>query len=576
MAIKFNDPQDKPFGRLSNSWIGLFYLDGSSWRSIEHYFQALKFLDPQIQNEIFSCRSASDAIHLAHGRQNLCRPDWDEIKDSAMEKLLQVKFSVLEFRSVLLKTGQEELIANNDDPYWGVGVDGSGQNKLGQYMMAVRDTLREKAEDISRCQCRHDDSVEIGEICVHLLQSYFGSYTITYCRRFTGRGSECILVCPDCAKASLGELSGKLWKICKACQDDLTLGNFCMETVGLPEFFRREEGLTLLHKEISIPQLISEQILDVKPVEEGNVGQWMVLTANQDLWRVDMQSGKAEKLINLTSEQMGFSKLEISNDGRFAAIYKINGRYGCVVDTSVMQISMRLDHGLLAGNRFPLSFFEMENRTLLIHATNLNRLDISDPCNGVLITKREFPKYSQEKPQPRFLVYFHGKLCVSPDGMWIAENGEIDHYKVGYSATWSLHRWLKENPWEADDGPSRNIIYERSYFEGGPLCWVDGNKLAVWGEGDDSLLMIPGVQIYDASKGEQIKWIAGPPFGDFYFDEYLFSCSDVHGMMAWNVETGECVFQELSLHPVAYSRSMRSFITILSNGVFRLSRLENK
>jgi ribA/ribD-fused uncharacterized protein len=48
-----------------------------------------------------------------------------------------------DIRSVLLATRDQMLVENApNDYYWGCGADGSGQNKLGQILMEVRNLLR--------------------------------------------------------------------------------------------------------------------------------------------------------------------------------------------------------------------------------------------------------------------------------------------------------------------------------------------------------------------------------------------------------------------------------------------------
>ena len=42
---------------------------------------------------------------------------------------------------MLLSTGNQVLIEHSNDRYWGDGLDGTGQNKLGKILMEVRDKL---------------------------------------------------------------------------------------------------------------------------------------------------------------------------------------------------------------------------------------------------------------------------------------------------------------------------------------------------------------------------------------------------------------------------------------------------
>jgi N-glycosidase YbiA len=54
----------------------------------------------------------------------------------------------LELKAMLLATGDQELIESAPtDPYWGVGRDGTGQNKLGKILARIRDELRSDGAD---------------------------------------------------------------------------------------------------------------------------------------------------------------------------------------------------------------------------------------------------------------------------------------------------------------------------------------------------------------------------------------------------------------------------------------------
>lgn len=174
-------------------------------------------------------------------------------------------------------------------------------------------------------------------------------------------------------------------------------------------------------------------------------------------------------------------------DGRFAAVVNTRGRQGAVVDLQTGAVTMRLDRGdyRVEHSNFPAAFAEVDGRTVLVHGTDWNRLDASDPRTGELLTARAFAPYERGGPLPEhYLDYFHGGLAVSPDGRFVADNGWV-WSPTGAVVAWDLHRWLRENPWESEDGPSRRPLCWRDYFWDGPLCWVDNDRLAVWGYGTD-------------------------------------------------------------------------------------------
>jgi ribA/ribD-fused uncharacterized protein len=72
------------------------------------------------------------------------RADWDAVKDEVMYHAVRCKFaSHPELKAMLLATDDEEIIeAVPTDTYWGVGRDGTGQNKLGKIIARIRDELR--------------------------------------------------------------------------------------------------------------------------------------------------------------------------------------------------------------------------------------------------------------------------------------------------------------------------------------------------------------------------------------------------------------------------------------------------
>lgn len=118
--------------------------DGSWWRTVEHYFQAMKFHDAAYREEIRNARKPKDAKALGMTRQIILREDWEEVKDGIMLQAVRKKFSTHEEpRQLLLSTGEAMIVENAPmDAYWGCGPDGNGLNKLGKILMQVREELR--------------------------------------------------------------------------------------------------------------------------------------------------------------------------------------------------------------------------------------------------------------------------------------------------------------------------------------------------------------------------------------------------------------------------------------------------
>jgi len=122
-------------------------LDRAHWASVEHYYQAQKFSDPDIRKAIRRAEKPAIAKNLAEKHKAAIRPDWDSVKDEVMYRAVSAKFAQhAELRKLLLATGEEDIAESAPtDYYWGIGREGTGQNKLGRIMERIRAELRAAA-----------------------------------------------------------------------------------------------------------------------------------------------------------------------------------------------------------------------------------------------------------------------------------------------------------------------------------------------------------------------------------------------------------------------------------------------
>ena len=143
MTIRFFSKSDThsefsnfaPFGiDLDNAW----------WPTVENYYQAQKFTDSALRKMIRKAGKPPIAKSIADKHKDAVRADWDQIKDEVMYRAVRRKFELHpELKALLLATGDEELIeAAPTDMYWGVGRDGTGQNKLGKIITRIREEMR--------------------------------------------------------------------------------------------------------------------------------------------------------------------------------------------------------------------------------------------------------------------------------------------------------------------------------------------------------------------------------------------------------------------------------------------------
>ena len=143
MAIRFSS-QSETHREFSNFAPFGVDLDGAWWPTVENYYQAQKFADPELRKKIRKAEKPIIAKNLADKNKAAMRADWDAVKDEVMYRAVRCKFaSHPELKAMLLATDDEEIVeAVPTDTYWGVGRDGTGQNKLGKIIARVRDELR--------------------------------------------------------------------------------------------------------------------------------------------------------------------------------------------------------------------------------------------------------------------------------------------------------------------------------------------------------------------------------------------------------------------------------------------------
>lgn len=143
--IVFNSKAD-PFAALSNFADSPFEVGGTQWPTVEHYYQAQKFLphDPEYAEAIRLATTPGRAKRLGRSRQHKLAAAWDARKEQAMLEGLRAKFTQHEpSRTILLSTGIESLVEHTPwgDRYWGDGGDGTGMNRLGALLEIVRSEL---------------------------------------------------------------------------------------------------------------------------------------------------------------------------------------------------------------------------------------------------------------------------------------------------------------------------------------------------------------------------------------------------------------------------------------------------
>lgn len=128
---------------LSNFFPAQVWYDGILFPSVEHAYQACKTENKGERILIARLKTAGEAKREGKRVKMHNQREWDAKKIGIMRDLLMRKFADKGLATMLLNTGEEELVEGNDwgDRFWGK-VDGHGQNWLGRLLMEVRDFLK--------------------------------------------------------------------------------------------------------------------------------------------------------------------------------------------------------------------------------------------------------------------------------------------------------------------------------------------------------------------------------------------------------------------------------------------------
>ena len=156
---------------FSNFYRSPITIDGVSYPTTEHYYQAQKFAGLErskdakeyaelIRIQTTPMKAKVLAVQKIGGgypwrtllntpiqeyldRGVQIRSDWEEIKDDVMRRAVYAKFSQHpKLLEILKQTKSHMLIERSPtDSYWGCGRDGTGKNMLGRILVETRTML---------------------------------------------------------------------------------------------------------------------------------------------------------------------------------------------------------------------------------------------------------------------------------------------------------------------------------------------------------------------------------------------------------------------------------------------------
>ncbi|MFF4339117.1 hypothetical protein ACFY00_04135 [Kitasatospora sp. NPDC001540] len=419
--------------------------------------------------------------------------------------------------------------------------------------------------------CGHDAPAYGPPMCEHIRAA---AGPIDYVTRYTGVGTATDRVCHGCRDAVAG---GRAVETARACEECFAAGMRTLTgAVGSPEVRERPTAVDPTLRATAVPAEWGA-VADLAAVDGGTAG-WLVLCEDGRIVRWEPDSGDWAVLARTEvrvppdaepwSDHWPARRLHASSDGRFAAVVVDHGRYGEVLDLSTGTRTMTLDGGDYCAETVPfsLAFAQHRDRTVLVHRTEWNRLDVSDPGTGEPLTSRAFaPVDSDRLRPPHDLDYFHGGLLVSPDGRRVVDDGWV-WSPVGVVTAWSLAGWLDENPFESEDGATKSHLASCDYHWNRPLAWLDDHRVAVGGLGEHDYEIVPGARVFDVRRTDG-AWAAetaafGGPEGRFFSADGLLFSASPQGLEVWDPADGARLAVLPGFRPTHHHRTGREFARI--------------
>ena len=142
--VFFYEREFYPFSNFSSFMV---MYEGTLWATSEHAYQASKFTEPSLIQEIKEARSSHDAFQLSRKYAHLEKSNWKEIRVRVMEEIVReklVQHPVIQKK--LEETGSREILEDSPiDSFWGLGPNKDGENQLGKIWMKLRDGLLKKS-----------------------------------------------------------------------------------------------------------------------------------------------------------------------------------------------------------------------------------------------------------------------------------------------------------------------------------------------------------------------------------------------------------------------------------------------
>ncbi|MBV8879457.1 MAG: hypothetical protein JO332_05820 [Planctomycetaceae bacterium] len=436
--------------------------------------------------------------------------------------------------------------------------------------------------------CDHEGPAAEAPVCTHLLGA---TSAVKYVRWYVGAEDERELLCEPCAaEREQGKRPGLL-RVCKNCHRRIAVDLGSLSGVGGGAPIREQpRPLDPTLRRTPLPTQFGT-LVDVAAIGDGARSLWLLLYQDGVLVRFDADSGASAQVarVRLTVEEerqpwsgrVPRPRLHASRRGDFVAVCRDYGQFGEVLDLRSGKVTISLDGGAYHNETVPFSFAfaEIDGRVVAVHRSSWNRLDLSDPATGDLLSAREHPPRKEgDAPPAHGLDYFHGALYVSPDQRHLLDDGWVWH-PVGMPMVWDLDRWLMDNPWESEDGPSRLDLCVRAYYWDCAMTWIDDRRVVIDGLGDDDRSMLPGARIFDITAKPEPEAEGGVrelssfpgPMGQFFGHRGRLYSADRTGLSVWDPDQGARVGQLPGFSPTHLHVDANELASVSDGALLRWS-----
>jgi ribA/ribD-fused uncharacterized protein len=134
---------------LGSASVHPFALDGKTWLTVEHYYQAMLFDNERLQSQILIQPTAKAATEFTKWRFLQKKQGWKKLRQVLMTRAVYTKCkNYPEVAQALLETEDKILVENSAyDYFWGCGRDRRANNTYGKVMMNVRAKLIAEADE---------------------------------------------------------------------------------------------------------------------------------------------------------------------------------------------------------------------------------------------------------------------------------------------------------------------------------------------------------------------------------------------------------------------------------------------